>query len=88
MLFIHRTDLADVLSVFHGQDADAVCHVMRSDFLMCWETLKPRGGRDTSSDTLAKISDSALAAKQAREVLAPVIEPRMRCTATGHRADL
>ena len=52
-LYIHLHDMADVLSVFHGADADHVCQVLRSDFSMNWETLKPRdtspNGRRTGS---------------------------------------
>ena len=67
MVFIPRQDLVDVLSVFHGPDADAVCQVLRSDFLICWETLKPRG-RDKSALEGSKYIDAGLAAKQAREL--------------------
>ena len=35
MVYLQRQDLADVLSVFHGADADSVIQVLRADFLMC-----------------------------------------------------
>ena len=63
MIYISRADLADVLSVFPGADADAVCHVLRSDFAMCWETLKPRAGAPTPAP-----ADAVLELRQAREL--------------------
>lgn len=42
LLYITRQELADVLGVYHGEDADHVCEVLNSEFRMCWETLKPR----------------------------------------------
>jgi len=67
MLYLQLHDLADVLSVFAGADADAVCQVLRSDFMMCWETLKPRGDHRSRGhdESITKFSD---AAKQAREL--------------------
>jgi len=44
MIYIPRADLADVLSIFHGVDADHVCHMLRTDFMMSRDTLKPRVG--------------------------------------------
>lgn len=71
MVSLTRQHIADVLSVFHGCDADAVCHVLRSDFLMCWETLKPRGDRGsitTGEAAIFRSADAGLAAKQAQEL--------------------
>jgi len=71
MVYLQRQDLANVLSVFHGADADNVCQVLRSDFLMCWETLKPRAGQERNSlaDSFMRSADAAgIAAKQAREL--------------------
>ena len=67
MLYLQLHDLADILSVFAGADADAVCQVLRSDFMMCWETLKPRGDHRPKGheESFTKFSD---AAKQAREL--------------------
>ena len=74
--------IADVLGVFHGSDADAVCHVLRTEFMMCWETLKPRttdlhagsasgvhaGGPSGDSRRPAAQDASAIAAKQSQEL--------------------
>lgn len=70
MIYLQKQDLADVLSVFTGRDADAVCHVLRSDFLMCWETLKPRTNqeRQLGTDSFIRSADTGIAAKQAREL--------------------
>ena len=71
MIFITRQDLADVLSIFHGPDADAVCHVLRNDFLVCFETLKPRGRPKHGSveaEGAVSLHNSGLAVKRAREL--------------------
>ena len=67
MIYLQQQDLANVLSVFHGADADHVCQILRSDFLMCWETLKPRAGQERSSmmDSFTRSADASVAAKQA-----------------------
>lgn len=70
MVSLSRAHLADVLSVFHGADADGVCSVLRNDFVMCWETLKPRsrddlGGPGNDSFQMPSSLDTI---KQAREL--------------------
>ena len=42
-VYIEAADLADILSTFHGSDADTFCRMLRAEFQMCAETLKPRG---------------------------------------------
>ena len=50
MLYVSRQDLADVVTVFSGEDADSICQLLQDEFTKSWETLKPRGGGGMAVD--------------------------------------
>jgi len=66
MIYISRQELADVVSVFGGEDADNICKLLHADFNMSWETLKPR--TVTGGQSVGEKNDTVCARTHRKEL--------------------